>query len=578
MYIRKRLRVFLESLAEKGQDWGTPERLLAEARAGLQLIDQEGMAWFPFELVPDCHWQSGETVSREILCWWIILTSYLEDPEPTPLIQDYLDLLDAPSLEYLGLFLLKIFVVHEARGARAEDARAYASANAFKRGNSLPVRSDSSGSSQSVDPELDQKISPMWAERPGKGAAGVARGAKGILALAGRTPEAMLVASVTAYFRENPPNWSQQIALLKVLGTSGTRSAVQFLVSKASHSPSQVVEEAAGQMIYRVAERKGLTLEELTDQSVPTAGLDEWGVLHLDYGPRQFQAILQESLQLQLIDATGKAVKSLPKPNKTDDPAKVVEAKQTLAESRKGVQQIRTNWKHRLYEFMCIQKSWAIGDWQTYLLANPVLGRMFQKLVWMNDEGSLFRPSASGTLVDAANNGIEIKQGRVRLAHASLVNGELAGAWLQHGRDHAVDWVFPQMERFTPPSWLIGSQDMLEINDLAGSAMDALSFYGTLKRLGYARTGFSEGQHFSSMTKIYSTLKIMVEIEFTGAYVPTHGGWAALKSLHFNKLPGSERVPLRDVPPVLLAESYFHYQTVAKKGSGYDPDWKVKMR
>ncbi len=576
MYIRKQLRGFLEILQGDPADRGRPGRLLAEARAGLQLIDQSGMTWFPFELVPPCRWRNNETVAREIISWWIVLTSALDDPDGMSLIRSYLDLLDESSQQTLGLFLLNIFVIRETPGTSEEDVWLYAAEQSHSW--RVGLQDSPTPDSQSEPPGCDvAHTAPLlWPQRPGKSAAGSASGARGTLALAGRAPEARLVASVKAYFRKNPSSWPQQIALLKVLAASGKRSAVQFLVSKANHGSSPTVADAAGNLVYRVADRQGLAPDDLVDRSIPNAELDELGLLRLDYGPRHFLAALQDSLKLQLMNASGKTIPALPKQNKADDPVKVGEAKQILAESREGIKQIKANWKHRLHDYMCIQKSWPIEDWRTYLLANQVLGRMLQRLVWMDGDGHLFRPSESGTLIDFANHEVKLEQGRVRLAHAILVGQEQATAWLKHGNDHKVEWLFNQMDQFMPPTWIIGSTDMTEINDLAGSEIDVLAFYGTLKRLGYSRGRLLEGQQFTSMTKIYARLGIMVEIEFTGAYAPISSGWSALKTLRFKRIGNSDRVPLNEVPPVLLAESYSHYQTLAMKGRNANPEWKLK--
>ncbi len=550
MYVVKRLRPLLAAIAAEDGYSRTPGRLKAEATQGLLLVEPKGLGWFPFEALPPCHWHTGKAVHPEILCWWVVLASYLKQPEGTPLLRGYLDLLGEGSRASLGLFILQAFLDHDTRdlGQEADSAMAETSA--------LPTQ----------DPP--HAAVDLWRQRLSDTPHGTALDAKGILALAAGTAEAALVALVASYFRDHSSRWAQQGILLLLLGACSTDSAIQFLVSTAQRHPLPSMHALAGSLARQVAKGKGWTDEDLTDRTIPSAGLDERVLLLLDYGPRRFQATLEDSLKLQLWNAAGKAIKALPAPNKGDDPSSVKAAKRALGECREGIRQVRAMWKLRLQEYLRTQKAWLIQDWRSCLLIHPIVGRLLQRLVWVDEAGRLFRPSADGRLLDAGGEELVIEAGRVRLAHASLVEPEAAQAWLRHGDALGVDWLFNQMDHLSPYLWLVASLDMKAINDQAGTQVDAMAFYGILKRLGYARSGFSEGQEFHSMIKAYPRLGIQVEIEFSGAHFPIWSGLSTLKTLHFTRLEGSKRMSLQEVPPVLLSESYADYQTVAQKAHG----------
>lgn len=550
MYVLKRLRPFLAAIAAEDGYPRTPGRLKAEAIQGLLLVEPKGLGWFPFEALPPSHWHTGESVDPDILCWWVVLASYLKQPEETPLLRGYLDLLGEGSRASLGLFILQAFLNHDTRDLGRESDSATAETSA------LPTQ----------DPPVETNA--LWRQLLGKHPHGNALDAKGILALAAGTADATLVALVASYFRDHSSRWAQQRILLLLLGASGTNSAIQFLVATAQRHPLPSVHALAGALASQVARGKGWTEEDLADRTIPSAGLDERGVLLLDYGPRRFQATLEDSLKLQLWDAAGKAIKALPAPKKGDDPGSVKAAKRALAECREGIRQVRAMWKLRLQEYLRTQKAWPVQDWRSCLLTHPIVGRLLQRLVWVDEAGRLFRPSVDGRLLDAGGQELVIEVGRVRLAHASLVGPELAQAWLRQGNALGIDWLFNQMDRIPPYLWLVASLDMKAINDQAGTQVDAMAFYGILKRLGYTRSGLSENQEFHSMVKTYTSLGIQVDIEFSGAHFPTWGGWSTLKTLHFTQLEGSKRMSLQNVSPVLLSESYADYQTVAQKAHG----------
>ncbi len=553
MYVLKGLRPFLAAIAADDGCQRTPGRLKAEAIQGLLLFHPKGLGWFPFEALPPCHWRTGEAVHPDILSWWVVLAYYLKHPEGTPLLRDYLGLLSEGSQESLGLFILQIFLDHDTRDLGQEATQAMAEIS------TLPTQ------------HPPQEAAALWRRRLSEHPHCTALDAKGILALAAGTAEAELVALVASFFRDHSSRWAPQKSLLLLLSASGTNSAIQFMVSTAQRHPLPAVHALAGSLASQVARGKGWTDEDLADRTIPRAGLDERGILLLDYGPRRFQATLEASMKLQLQDATGKAIKALPNPNKGDDPSRVKAAKLALGECREGIRQVRAMWKLRLQEYLRTQKAWPIQDWRSWLLSHPIVGRLLQRLVWVDEAGRLFRPSADGRLIDVGNQELVIDSGLVRLAHASMVGPEMAQAWLRQGEALGIDWLFNQMDRFPPILWLIASLDMQAINDQAGTQVDAMAFYGILKRLGYTRSGISETQEFHSMVKTYRGLGIQVEIEFSGAHFPTWGGWSTLKTLHFTKLEGSKGMSLQDVPPVLLSESYADYQTVAQKAHGQSP-------
>ena len=552
MYVLKRLRPFLAAIADDDGHPRTPGRLKVEATQGLLLFDPKGLGWFPFQALPPCHWRTGEAVHPDLLCWWVVLASYLKQPEGTPLLRGYMGLLDDGSRASLGLFILQAFLDQDTQGLGQEADSALAAAGV----SSLPTQ----------DSPLETNA--LWCQRLGKHPHGTALDAKGILALASGTAEGTLVALVTAYFHDHPSRWAQQQSLLRLLGAAGSGSAIQFLAAMAQRHPLPTVHALAAALVSQMARERGWTEEDLADRTIPCAGLDARGVLALDYGSRRFQATLEDSLKLQLRDAAGKPIKTLPAPNKGDDPGSVRAAKQALRECREGLRQVRAMWMARLQEYLRTQKAWPIQQWRGWLLANPIVGRLLQRLVWVDEGGRLFRPSADGRLIDVGNQELVIHSGLVRLAHASLVEPEVAQAWLRHGTALGLDWLFNQMDRMPLYLWLIASMDRKAISDRAGARVDALAFYGILKRLGYTRSRISEHQVFHAMVKIYVRLGIQVEIEFSGAYFPTNRGWSSLKTLHFTQVGGAERMSLKDVPPVLLSESYADYQTVAQKAGG----------
>ena len=91
------------------------------------------------------------------------------------------------------------------------------------------------------------------------------------------------------------------------------------------------MQELAKTLVTRIAERNHWTADELADRTIPTAGLDENGILTLEYGSRTLSAYVDDADKFVLKNEEGKTIKALPAPRQSDDAALVKEAKSQFA-------------------------------------------------------------------------------------------------------------------------------------------------------------------------------------------------------------------------------------------------------
>ena len=139
---------------------------------------------------------------------------------------------------------------------------------------------------------------------------GSAAAEKGILAVAAACCDASAVGLVQKYLKE----WygyrpAQCKALIAMLSTIDHPSATQYLLSIANRFRTKGIREEAEKYVNALAERKGWTLDELADRTLPTAGLGDDGTLELSFGSRQFQLRVTPNLEAVLTDAEGKIIK-----------------------------------------------------------------------------------------------------------------------------------------------------------------------------------------------------------------------------------------------------------------------------
>ncbi len=84
------------------------------------------------------------------------------------------------------------------------------------------------------------------------------------------------------------------------------------IVSLSRRYRTASVQEKARGLVAQIAERNGWSADELADRTIPTAGMDETGILALEYGDRTFTAKLDAQQKLVLFNPEGKEIKALP--------------------------------------------------------------------------------------------------------------------------------------------------------------------------------------------------------------------------------------------------------------------------
>jgi hypothetical protein len=410
-------------------------------------------------------------------------------------------------------------------------------------------------------------------------------GTKGILALAGACCSGEAAPIVHRYVKQ----WygyrpAQCKALLQVLAWIDHPSATQVVLSVANRFRTKGIQEEALRQCQLLATRKGWTLDELADRTIPTAGFDETGNLELDYGPRQFTATLSETMSIVVTNQEGKTIAALPDANQSDDPEKAKEAKSLLSSARKELKSVLTMQRDRLYEGLCTQRSWRFEDWDTYLRQHPIVGRYCQRLIWVAYDGdkaiASFRPLGDGTLTNTKDDEVKVSsETTVRLAHDETLDQDDRSAWLEHLSDYKIEPLFQQFgkQTFTLPGEL---RESSEIKDFLGHIMKAFSLRNRLTRLGYTRGAAQDAGWFYDYRKTFLSLGLEAVIEFTGNGLPEENRTVALRRLFFaRKLDGgeqsfSEELSLGELPRVLLSECWNDMRMAAAEGPGFAADWE----
>lgn len=559
----ERLGAPMERFVDRGQ-------LLEECRAAVSKGIPPGLDWFPFDRLPALHWaDSGAAVDPAIPKGLLVRTFKLATPTPGPLVRLYCSLFRRPEREALGQFVLNAWIARDLDEPTPKAAAPVIPMPAPSHAHAPPPAAPNMPGvlMQFVAAALAGMQTAGTVQPPGSSAIKQ----KGILAIAAACCGGAAVAVVEGYLKK----WygyraAQCRALVDVLPWIDSPEAVQLLLSTARRFRTASIREEAESQCHAMAARKGWTMDQLGDRTIPSAGFDEGSAQELDLGSRKLTLALTAQLTVEVRTAEGKAQKDFPAAVKTDDPARYQEAKQTCADAKKSVRTVITQQTQRLYEAMCGERAWSFGDLKEFLFDHPIAGRLCQRLVWQTiaEPPVAFRPLDDGTLSDARDAQVELAaDAAVRIAY-----GPADGAdWLRHMADYEVAPLFPQLDR---PLHAPAGESGEALTDFQGYTVGFFHLRAMAAKFGYQHGAMDDGPFFSTYIKRLSGLDIEVVLEFSGMDMPGENRPVVLTELRFER---GQALPLSAVPRVLVSECWHDLRVIAAGGTGFDPQWKDKV-
>lgn len=552
-----------------------PEALIVEAEKGLKSAKFDKLHWLALDKLSQLKFRNGDKVPNDVLRWWIFSAFKLKQPGGNALFEIYLDQLEPKDAEAFSVWMLESWVAYDTAKPSDADANAHAKANAKAR-YQMYQRWQPDFTEEKAFAQLKAEFMSVY---PNSGAE-----SKGVLALATRAPSALAAERVRAFLKAHGPRTSQASALLEMLGAKGDAVSLQVVIAAATRLKQKGVQKFAGELVQRIAESRDWTMDELADRTVPTAGLDEDGVMHLVCGEdeKMYEVRIDAELEVVLRNPAGKEVANLP--SGQDEATKA--AKKQLSTTKKELKQIISMQSARLYEGLCSERSWATEDWRRSFHDHPVMRRLVERVVWLglNDEGEVlgaFRPTAEGDFTNTDDEPVDIDAfQRIRIAHGALLDDAQSKAWADHLKDYEVKPLFAQFGRTLMRTEKDQAKATL-IDDRKGWLTDAFTIRGAAAKLGYERGGSMDGGFFNEYRKPFTSAGLAAVIEFTGNSLPEQNIPAALVMLRFERATGpgqySGAMMLGDVPPVLLSECWNDYHAMSAKAK-FDPEWEKKAQ
>jgi len=579
------------------------KKLQAEAEKGLKKAIPKDLAWFPFDGLPEVHWDKNkQKVAPETMRWFVVQAHKLKNPEPGPLHRRYFNLMRPDERRKLGNFVLDSWLAQDtAPKYNYEEASELADqdvAQTLQYVKKYPQHYADFDEAQFRKSRLNYFLSECR---------GSANPSKGILAVSAACCGSEIVAPVERFLKQwYGHRMAQCKALIRMLSWVDHPLAIQLILSTATRFRTKGIQKEAAVCADRIAERKGWTRDEMADRTIPNAGFDINGIREIDYGTRKFTARLLSDFSIQIENPSGKTIKNLPAANKAENQDDIKAAKKDFSAAKKEIKQVLKHQKERLYEAMCTERTWRFEDWNLYLNNHPIISRYCRGLVWMalepdgaarHTNGEMrrkpdalnincsFRPTADRSLTDFNDEPVTLEPDHlVQIAHQSFLSDDHGRLWREHLADYEIVPLFEQF-REAESGIALKSDQQREIKDFEGYLINSFKLRSRMNALGYTRGAAEDGGWFYTYHKNFPGRQLQAVIEFTGNVLPEENRTVGLIQLYFTALKDDQQddyayahrpLKLSELPEVMLTECANDLKLLADDGPGYDEDWEKK--
>ncbi|MFF2551462.1 DUF4132 domain-containing protein [Nocardia sp. NPDC058058] len=282
----------------------------------------------------------------------------------------------------------------------------------------------------------------------------------------------------------------------------GSDAALLALRAIGEKGKSARVREAAQSRITEIADRLGLTPDQLADRLVPDLGLRADGTVELDFGPRRFVIGFDEQLRPTLTTGDGKTIKTLPKAGVNDDAERAEQAHKTFRKIKKDARALAADQIARLERAMVTQRRFTVAELRELFIAHPLRWHITRRVVWgVYQDGmpiSTFRIAEDRSFADHVDEAVTIAEDAILGVAHPLHFADDNRAWAEVFADYELLQPFPQLSRetYTLPEALRGVSAIPG----DGTKVDGTRFLGLTAR-GWSQPQVGDGGHLYDFEK-----------------------------------------------------------------------------
>ncbi len=306
-------------------------------------------------------------------------------------------------------------------------------------------------------------------------------------------------------------------AAVDALALSRDPSGLMFVYDISRKSRFRQLRRVARDTVGRIAERRGMTVDELADGILPDFGFDERGVRRFEIAGRVYEAALTDGLEVEITDGAGRAVSI------AEDGADGGALQDACAPLHGFVKRVRgfADMQKRRFEEMIESGKTKRFDRLCRLLGGNIFARVLAKgLVWgvyrdgNPDELLLYREGVG--FVDMLGSAAALgDDARVGLVHPVELEGNTAGMLLKAFERQGVTQPVAQLARKVVR---VSEDEKKEYASkvFGGRVVRTASLGPALRKRGWFIGEVLDGGCYYDMYKTDGESKLGARLEFEG--------------------------------------------------------------
>ncbi|HEY1925568.1 MAG TPA: DUF4132 domain-containing protein [Candidatus Acidoferrum sp.] len=208
-------------------------------------------------------------------------------------------------------------------------------------------------------------------------------------------------------------------ACVQALGMMENKEAISQLTRMRSKVKYSVARRLIEKSLHLVAERAGMTVDELEDVSIPQYPLDITGALEVAVADCKATVRLVEDGRVVVLwqNAEGKRVKAAPAHARKVSPKKI----RAIAALTRDLEGSYSLQRSRLETSFLGTRRFPLTHWRRYYVDHPLLGFLGRKLLWVFSNSQGWERSglwSDGEIRDSSNKMVDLARAeKVRLWH-----------------------------------------------------------------------------------------------------------------------------------------------------------------
>jgi hypothetical protein len=348
----------------------------------------------------------------------------------------------------------------------------------------------------------------------------------------------------------------------------GTRGAILELAHLGRKCAARFRGKQAHDALQAIARAQGLTPDQMQDQLLPDGGLDALGRRTFDYGPRQFELLLDDHLTPILRAPDGRRLTALPKPTSRDDPLRATQSRDAWKTGKAQIQQTARWLASRFETAMISGETWSADRFSEHFMRHPLARHVVRRLLWASTapnraSATCFRIAEDDTLADSNDVRIDLPQGNSAIGpvHPLGLEPGMLETWQRLFAEYRFVGPFPQLDR--PVFRLREDQAVLRtLTSFPHSRVQAKALVFPLENRGWVRQGSADGGILNLHSRHFPGLGVTAHLEYLpGAFLGdlAGSGLQDLTQLYFVELNtrpnSSQALPFGKVPPVVYSET-----------------------